>query len=266
MGMVLYQVDAFTNQPFHGNPAAVCLLDGPGDKIWMQNVAREMNLSETAFLYPVKGGFNLRWFTPEVEVDLCGHATLASAYALWQGGYLGREEEACFFSASGLLRARLSGDWIQLDFPIRQQRAAEVPSAVLQAIEISQERVNYVGRYQKDYLIEVDSEELLRQTQPDFKRLREAATGGIMLTAQSEDVTYDFISRYFDPAEGIDEDPVTGSAHCCLGPYWGAKLGKQQLSAFQASARGGSLTIRLGEERVYIQGQAVMVLRGELLS
>jgi PhzF family phenazine biosynthesis protein len=262
MGIEILQVDAFTDQPFKGNPAAVCMLDGPRDESWMQDVAREMNLSETAFLRQRPEGFELRWFTPAVEVDLCGHATLASAHALWETGRLGREESARFHTRSGLLTAERRGDWIELDFPSLPAEPAALPAGVEAALGASPE---YVGRSRLDYLVEVASESVLRSLHPDFTVLRQASARGFIVTSRSASPEYDFISRFFAPGAGVDEDPVTGSAHCVLAPYWAPKLGRQAMTGYQASARGGVVRVRLEGDRVRLGGRAVIVLKGELI-
>lgn len=265
--MMIYQVDAFTDRRFAGNPAAVCLLDRPGDETWMRQVAREMNLSETAFLHREGDAFRLRWFTPTVEVDLCGHATLAGAHILWETGALTPDETARFKSRSGDLAARRAGDWIELDFPAEPPTAASPPAGLTAALGVDP---LWIGRNRLDWLVEIGSEGDLRRLDPDFRSLKAVPLGGevergVIVTARATSPGFDFISRYFAPAAGIDEDPVTGSTHCCLGPFWGERLAKGDLSAYQASARGGTLRIRLGGDRILISGQAVTVLRGELL-
>lgn len=262
MGLPIFQVDAFTDKPFAGNPAAVCLLPGAQDEGWMQNVASEMNLSETAFLYRQEAGFNLRWFTPAVEVDLCGHATLASAHILWEAGHLKPNESAHFYTHSGLLRAERKGGWVELDFPAEPEEPVPPPDDLAKALGINPE---YVGENRFDYLVEVDSEETVRSMKPDFALLGRISSRGIMVTSRATSPEYDFISRFFAPGVGINEDPVTGSAHCCLGPFWSERLGKNELVAYQASSRGGIVRVRVSGERVYLGGQAITVLRGELL-
>jgi len=261
MGLTMVQVDAFTDRPFAGNPAAVCLLPTPREESWMQAVAREMNLSETAFVVPAADGFDLRWFTPTVEVDLCGHATLASAHVLWELGQLPPQTPARFHTRSGVLTASRRDDWIELDFPAKPAEPAEAPAGLASALGVE---VESVGRNQFDYLVEVESEALVRGLRPDFGALRAIPVRGVIVTSRGASPAYDFVSRFFAPASGIDEDPVTGSAHCCLGPFWGARLGKRDLVAYQASARGGIVRVRLGDDRVYLGGQAVTVLRGEM--
>nr|WP_290223801.1 PhzF family phenazine biosynthesis protein [Trichocoleus desertorum] len=263
MGLTITQVDAFTNQPFSGNPAAVCVLPEPRDDQWMQNVAREMNLSETAFLLQQEDGFNLRWFTPTVEVDLCGHATLASAHALWELGYLKPDQEAKFHTRSGLLTAQRQGDWIVLNFPAQPATAIAPPPDLDAALGVT--NLNYVGSNQIDYLVELESEAVIRDLQPNLTLLKAFSVRGIIVTSLPDAGEYDFVSRFFAPQSGIDEDPVTGSAHCCLGPYWQERLKKDELLAYQASPRGGVLRVHCQDDRVAIAGQAVTVLRGELI-
>lgn len=259
--MRLFQIDAFTDQPFHGNPAAVCILDGERDAAWMQNVAAEMNRSETAFLRRNDEAWSLRWFTPTIEVDLCGHATLASAHALWQDGILREEEKARFETRSGLLTASRDGEWIELDFPATVASEASAPAGVLDALGVSSPL--YVGRSRFDYLVHVQSEDVVRHLKPDFARLRSIGARGVIVTSRSTG-EFDFVSRYFAPGVGIDEDPATGSAHCTLAPFWSERLGKNELDAYQASARGGRLHIRLAGDRVLLRGKAVTIFRGDL--
>ena len=262
MSLVITQVDAFTNQAFTGNPAAVCILPDRRDDQWMQQVAMEMNLSETAFLEPQDDGYRLRWFTPAAEVDLCGHATLASAHVLWESGLLGLEEEARFYTRSGLLTARRQEEWVELNFPAEPAQSVPAPPALIEALDIAPD---YVGKNRFDYLIEVDKEAAVRGLQPNLSLLKTVDCRGVIVTSGAETSPYDFVSRFFAPRVGIDEDPVTGSAHCCLGPYWAEKLGKPTLTAYQASFRGGLVRVRLNGERVILGGQAVTVLRAKLV-
>ena len=262
MGLKIYQVDAFTDQPFAGNPAAVCILSGLREADWMQKVAREMNLSETAFLWRLEDGFSLRWFTPAVEVELCGHATLASAHILWETGVLAHSAQAKFHTLSGLLTAVHTPAGIEMNFPATPEEPAGAPSELITALGVE---ARYAGRSIFDYLVEVGSEEEVRNLKPDFALLREIPMRGVMVTSRASSPGFDFVSRFFAPRVGIDEDPVTGSSHCCLGPYWAEKLGKTELLAYQASERGGTLRVRVDGDRVHIGGQAVTVLRGELL-
>jgi PhzF family phenazine biosynthesis protein len=262
MGQEIFQVDAFTDTPFKGNPAAVCILPQAADDGWMQKLAIEMNLSETAFLVRKDDGYNLRWFTPAVEVDLCGHATLASAHILWETGLLAADEPARFFTRSGLLTAERQGDWIQLDFPSEPASTVPAPENLDQALGV---HATLVAKNRFDYLVEVDTEDLVRSLTPDYVLLSLISSRGFMVTSRSGSSDIDFVSRFFAPAFGINEDPVTGSAHCCLGPYWADRLNKRELTAYQASARGGIVRVRVSEERVYLLGQAVTVMRGVLL-
>lgn len=262
MGLKIIQVDAFTNKPFSGNPAAVCILAEPSNEQWMQHVAREMNLSETAFLCPQQDGFNLRWFTPAVEVPLCGHATLASAHVLWEERHLEAHKPARFYTHSGLLIAERKGNWIELDFPAIPDEPVAIPSDLAKALGV---RPQYVGKSKLSYLLEVDSEEVVRNIKPDFDLLRKIPVRAVIVTSLSSSPAYDFVCRFFAPGSGIDEDPVTGSALCCLAPFWKHRLNKNELVAYQASSRGGVMRARMGEGRVYIGGQAVTVLRGELV-
>lgn len=262
MGLRITQVDAFTDQPFHGNPAAVCILPAAGNEDWMLKVAREMNLAETAFLYPQADGYNLRWFTPTVEVDLCGHATLAASHVLWEEGHLKPHQPARFYTKSGLLSAERKGDWIEMDFLAVPEEAAPAPTGLAEALGT---RLCYVGRNRFDYLVEVESEQSVRRLQPDYAGLKKIPVRGVIVTSRSESPEIDFVSRFFAPGAGIDEDPVTGSAHCCLGPYWSRHLGKTEFVAYQASARGGFVRVRLNDERVILGGKAVTVMHGELI-
>ncbi len=261
MGSRIYIVDAFTDKAFAGNPAAVCILNNERDETWMQNLAREMNLSETAFLHRQEDGFGLRWFTPAVEVDLCGHATLASAHVLWGTGLLPTKEEARFHTRSGLLMAERKGDWIEMNFPSTPDKPATAPSQLQEALGVSP---LYVGKSRFDYLLEVDTEETVRGVRPDFDLLKGMPVRGVIVTSAATSHGYDFVSRFFAPGAGVDEDPVTGSAHCCLGPFWSKRLRKNELIAYQASSRGGTVRVRVEDERVYLGGQAVTILQGEL--
>lgn len=261
--MKITQVDAFTDQPFAGNPAGVCIMDGPRPEQWMQKVAQEMNLAETAFLYAENDAYRLRWFTPTVEVALCGHATLASAHVLWENGLLARDQVANFDTLSGRLTAVREGEWITLDFPSKPAIAATPPDGLIEALGITPHRM---VRNVWDYLVEIETEQMVRALAPDFTRLAQVEMRGVIVTAPSDDRRYDFVSRFFAPAAGVNEDPVTGSAHCALGPYWAAKLRKTKLIGFQASARGGVVKVALRGDRVLLSGQAVTTIRGELLA
>jgi len=262
MGVPIYQVDAFTEKPFSGNPAAVCLLPQAREAPWMQALAKEMNLSETAFLLKQEDGYNLRWFTPAVEVDLCGHATLASAHILWETGILRREEQARFHTRSGLLTAASQGGEIELNFPAKPEEPAEAPAGLLEALKV---KAKYIGKSKFDYLVQVDSEETVRGLKPDFAGLKSIPVRGVIVTSRAVSPGYDFISRFFAPAEGVNEDPVTGSAHCTLGPFWSRQLGKKEFLAYQASERGGILRVRVAGERVHLCGKAVTIFLGEMI-
>jgi len=279
----LLQIDAFASEAFKGNPAAVCLLDAPMPDRWMQDVAAEMNLSETAFVVPRAatisderregaGEYDLRWFTPAIEVPLCGHATLASAHALWQTGRLAETQGVRFHTASGVLVCRRAGRLIKMDFPALIPHEAELPASLADALKV---RPRKVLRHQRrdgtdgNFLLELDSEKAVRGLRPDFEQLRRVADSGIVVTARGDGAPFDFVSRYFAAYAGIDEDPVTGSAHCMLTPYWAGVLGKAEMTAYQASPRGGRVGVRLvrkdGGDRVFLGGEAITVLRGSLL-
>lgn len=260
----IIQVDAFTQTPFTGNPAAVCVLQTPQADSWMQNVAQEMNLSETAFLVPEADGFNLRWFTPTVEVPLCGHATLASAHVLWSEGYLSPNQPARFYTKSGILIAQLQGEWIELDFPVNYSQPITAPPELAQALGVS---MNSVLENSLGYLVEVKSEQILREMQPNFDVLKRLPLSNVIVTSQTDSGSeYDFVSRFFAPGLGINEDPVTGAAHCCLAPFWRDRMGQDQFLAYQASHRGGVVQVKYtGSDRVILGGQAVTVMRGDLI-
>jgi PhzF family phenazine biosynthesis protein len=259
----LYQVDAFTAEPFHGNPAGVCLLDSAKPDAWMQSVAKEMNLSETAFLLPEGDGYRLRWFTPAVEVNLCGHATLASTHVLYETGRLEPTATASFQTRSGLLTATRRSDWIELNFPASPVERIPISSELVVALGA---QPRFVGKASEDYLVEVEDEVTLRGLIPDFELLKALPARGVTVTCRAGTPGHDFMSRFFAPQVGINEDPVTGSAHCYLTPFWSSRLNKKSLKAFQASERGGELQVELAGGRVLIRGQAVTVFAGELLA
>jgi PhzF family phenazine biosynthesis protein len=262
MAHKLFQVDAFTEVPFKGNPAAVCLLSGPEPSTWMQSLAMEMNLSETAFLLPEEQGWRLRWFTPTTEVRLCGHATLASAVVLFttrpelQGGSLR------FNTLSGELQARWLAGQVALDFPIMEPEPAAISPEVEKALGISLQTAVHSGDY---YLFEAVDAAAVRSLTPDFYALAQCPTPEVIVTARSDGPDFDFISRFFAPQLGINEDPVTGSAHCLLAPFWAEKLQKNSFRAFQASARGGVLRVQVQGERVELIGGASFIFKGDLL-
>lgn len=265
MTIPLWQIDAFCSRPFSGNPAAVCILDKPRDDLWLQAVATEMNLSETAFLQKRQNDdsntYDLRWFTPVAEVDLCGHATLASAHALWEEVSVTDQEALRFYTKSGWLTATRHPQGIQLDFPADPVRPIATPPELTECLGAEPRSVSE-GKF--DYLIELDSAENVRILKPDFQRLRVFNKRGYIVTAPSDSAEFDFLSRFFAPALGMDEDPVTGSAHCALGPFWSERLAKNELLAYQASKRGGELKVRVASERVFLTGQAVTVFKGDL--
>ena len=259
----IFQVDAFTDTPFSGNPAAVCLLEREQDDRWLQNVAAEMNLSETAYLLPTEDGMQLRWFTPAMEVDLCGHATLSAAHILWEEQLISPDEDIRFHTESGLLTASRKNDLIELDFPNAAPGDCPPCPELAEALGVA---VQHLCRNKYDYLVEVDGANTLRTMQPDFMKLAAVDIRGVIVTCRSESPEFDFLSRYFAPHAGINEDPVTGSAHCCSGPYWQDKLGKNEMIAFQTSKRGGVVHVRVESERVYLGGKAVTTLRGGLVN
>lgn len=261
MNQPIYIVDAFAERPFQGNPAAVCPLDAPADAEWMQRVAGEMNLSETAFTVPNATGFDLRWFTPRVEVDLCGHATLATAHLLWEQGLAPAGEPIRFQTRSGELTCLHADGRIELDFPAEPER--EMPFSTELATALGAEP-QYVGRNRFDILAEFASEEAVRELRPDFTRLEAIPVRGVIVTARATDPRFDFVSRFFAPTVGVNEDPVCGSAHCCLGPFWNARLKKTNLLGHQISARGGIVGVRIAGERVILSGTAVTVVSGRL--
>jgi PhzF family phenazine biosynthesis protein len=266
--MRIFHVDAFTDKPFAGNPAGVCLLDREQPEDWMQRIAAEMNLSETAFLALGSGstGFRLRWFTPTTEVSLCGHATLASAHILWEEAAIEPDQQALFQTKSGSLTAARQGAWIELGFPSRKVEATASDPRLLKALGVEP---GYVGKYVTDtgnlYLLELQTDQQVRELQPDFRALGGADSRATIVTSVSTSKDYDFVSRFFAPAVGIDEDPVTGSAHCYLAPFWAERLGKNKLIGFQASARTGIVRCRLSENKVILCGNAITICRGELL-
>ena len=260
--MKLFQVDAFTTKPFAGNPAGVCFLSETIPDSDMLNIAKEMNLPETAFLYKNDSGYNLRWFTPQTEIELCGHATLAAAHILWETGDLAQDDPASFDTLSGRLTAQKNGTWIDLDFPAEHAKAVAAPVELTEALDVVPK---YVGKNRFDYLVELESEAEVRNLKPDFYLLKNVPCRGVIVTSKADTEVYDFVSRFFAPAIGIDEDPVTGSAHCCLGPYWESRLKKTDFVAFQLSERGGVIKVRVKTDRVILSGQAVTVINGEIL-
>jgi PhzF family phenazine biosynthesis protein len=257
--ITFFQVDAFTDMPFKGNPAAICLLNEELPEAVMQQIAFENNLAETAFILQTEDGFSLRWFTPTVEVKLCGHATLASAHILWEKGILPENATARFFTKSGLLTVTKKDDWIQLNFPRFRLSAADLPEEMMDALGCT--AVHTMIASDGRFIIEVASEKEVLSLKPDFSILKNFATAVITSRAEATS-SYDFISRSFTSSHGVDEDPVTGSSHCGLAPYWAGKLGKNHLLAYQASARGGALNLQVTDDKVLIEGKAVTVIEG----
>jgi len=261
--VAITQVDSFTSTPFSGNPAAVCILDEIPPEWWLRDVAREMNLSETAYLVPHEDGYDLRWFTPETEVDLCGHATLASAHVLWEEGILAEDRSALFHTRSGELRARKRDGWIEMDFPAQPAAVVEPPDGLADALGVAP---LWVGRSAADVLVEVADEKTVRTIRPDIGALARIEARGIIVTSPATSAGFDFVSRFFAPRFGVPEDPVTGSAHCTLGPYWAERLGKESMTGYQVSARGGTVRVTPRGDRVLLAGQAVTVMRGVVLA
>lgn len=265
----IYQVDAFAEEAFKGNPAGVCLLEEPRPEAWMQDVAAEMNLSETAFVSRAADGIDLRWFTPTTEVPLCGHATLASAHILWEVGLLPAEETARFQTRSGALRARRHGGRVEIDLPAITAEPADAPEILLRALgvrPIETLRTPDRGQGDHDHLLVLESEVAVRSVRPDFATLRTQVPASVIVTARAAGGQFDFVSRFFAAAWGIDEDPVTGVAHCSLVPFWSRRLGKSEVVAYQASARGGVVRGRVEGGRAFLAGGAVTVIRGALLA
>jgi PhzF family phenazine biosynthesis protein len=263
MSWIIYQVDAFSDRPFSGNPAGVCILERAAPEKWMQVVAAEMNVAETAFLVRRDdGAYDLRWFTPTVEVDLCGHATLASAHVLWDERILPASEHARFHTKSGELTAWREGETIRMDFPSEPVVESEGPAALAEALNVP---FSFAGKNRMDWLVEVADEAVVKAVRPELRALVTLAVRGVIVTAQSASPERDFVSRFFAPGAGVDEDPVTGSAHCALAPYWAGKLGKDALTGYQASARGGTVLCTVNGDRVVLGGRAVTMLRAKLL-
>ena len=262
MKLNIYQVDSFTEKPFAGNPAGVCVMEQRLDERLMQQIAMEMNLSETAFAVREGEGFRLRWFTPTVEVELCGHATLATAHILWEIGIVKSSGLAVFNTASGILYASRKGNLIELDFPAKLEEKADAPPGLLEALHVD---ATYIGKSAFDYLVLVESEDTIKNMEPDYSLLKKVQARGVMVTSRSSSPNYDFISRFFAPACGVNEDPVTGSSHCTLGPFWRKHINKNVFTAYQASARGGIVHVRLSGNRVYLGGHAITVMEGTFI-
>lgn len=256
----VFMVDAFTSEIFKGNPAAVCLLPSALSDTLMQAIAREMNCPETAFVMEHHDGFLLRWFAPLQEVDLCGHATLATAHVLYEQHIATERQELRFNTRSGLLSVK-KGDTIIMNFPPEKASECSIPNWIIDALGV---KPVYTGKNRMDYLIELETEKEVLVINPDFRALKKMDSRGVIVTAKSSGKGFDFVSRFFAPGLGVDEDPVTGSSHCCLGPYWQNKLQKNKFTAYQASQRGGIVEVEVSDSRVYIGGKAVTVLSGQI--
>ncbi|HQR09612.1 MAG TPA: PhzF family phenazine biosynthesis protein [Gemmatales bacterium] len=258
----IFLVDSFAGEPFKGNPAGVVVLEQPADAAWMQKVAMEMNQAETAFIVPLEKGFGLRWFTPTVEVDLCGHATLASAHILWKLHTVPKDQTISFETRSGWLHCTRQEQLIQLDFPAKVVEPCEEPEGLFAALGLIEGTIYF---NKMDYLIVVPEETIVRLLKPNFAELFKLECRGVIVSAQSAaNSSVDFVSRFFAPGSGIPEDPVTGSAHCALGPYWAKALGKNPLVGYQASPRGGYVHVEVKDDRVLLRGTAVTFLKGEI--
>lgn len=256
-----YLVDAFTSKVFSGNPAGVCVMDSPADDSWMQKMAAEVNVAETAFLSPRADHYLLRWFTPEAEVDLCGHGTLAASHILWEQGCVPPDRPIRFETRSGTLFSRQESGWITMDFPSEPATEARIPPGLEEALGA---KPVFVGKNRFDYLVELDSAATVENLSPDYDLIARLPARGIIVTAGCSKSRYDFVSRFFAPGIGIDEDQVTGSAHCCLAPYWGRKLEKDLMIGYQASERGGTVRVAIHGSRVDLSGHAVTVITGDL--
>lgn len=259
--MELTIINTFTDQPFKGNPAAVCLLTGENDSKWMQRIAKEINMPVTAFVQSHNGKWKLRWFTPSIEIPICGHGTLASSFFLWDKGYVPRDQQIAYQTKGGLLIAKFVEGMVQLEFPSLREKESAVPDLLIKALSVVPA---YVGQNKWDLLVEVQSEEIVRNLKPDIDSIAQLPVRGVIVTSQSDSSEYDFVSRFFSPAQGLDEDQVTGSAHCCLGPYWNRKLDKSIFIAYQASERGGMLKVEVTENTVKLSGHAVTIFEGNL--
>ncbi|NLG66754.1 MAG: PhzF family phenazine biosynthesis protein [Actinobacteria bacterium] len=257
-----FLVDAFTDRPFTGNPAAVCLMPAAADPSWMQALARETNVSETAYLHPEEGGWRLRWFTPKTEVELCGHPTLATAHVLWEEEIIPKGSPVVFRSLSGDLVVTRSADWVELDLPALPIKEAPIPNGLLPALGLTSVRA--CGRAGDDYVLEVKSPAEIRSLRPDFEAILRLPLRSVIPTAENHDGSHDFVSRFFAPIAGRSEDHVTGFAHCLLGPYWQERLHRDHFVAHQASERGGTLHVTVRGDRVILGGRAVTIFRGEL--
>jgi PhzF family phenazine biosynthesis protein len=259
---VIYQVDAFTDQPFRGNPACVCIIENEMSDAWMQNVAMEMNLSETAFILKSENGFIIRFFSPVSEIPLCGHATLSSAHILFDEGFVSRNEKINFKSKAGDLVISSSGSWIKMNFPAYEAEKMKIPADFEKIAGIDPAELHRTAHGWVIALLKNEKE--VRNLNPDFRLMKKSEFGDLIVTAPSDDNNFDFCVRCFAPALGIDEDPVTGSAHCALAPFWNHRTGKKDFISHQVSKREGVLKVELKKDRVEVSGQAITVIRGEL--
>jgi PhzF family phenazine biosynthesis protein len=259
---IIYQVDAFTSEPFKGNPAGVCFTEKEMPDVWMQNIAAEMNLSETAFISGGKDEYNIRFFTPRSEIPLCGHATLSSAHLMFETGIVRKNEIITFSSKAGILKIRFLEGWVVMNFPSYNLNPAQVPQDICNYIGITPQEFYHTAHGWAFVLLR--NEEEVRNLSPDFKAMKTSEYGDLIVTAQSSDSRYDFCVRCFAPALGIDEDPVTGSAHCALVPFWHNKTGKKEFVSHQVSKRGGILKVALLDDRVEIAGQALTIFKAKL--
>ncbi|WP_397538539.1 PhzF family phenazine biosynthesis protein [Rummeliibacillus pycnus] len=259
--MQLSIINTFTEQPFKGNPAAVCYLSEEKESNWMQQIAKEINLPTTAFINLLNNKYYLRWFTPTTEIPICGHGTLASSYFLWEKGLFDKEKSITFQTKSGVLEAQLIDDWVQLQFPTMIQEKTIAPDVLVRALGVD---LTYVGKNKLDYLVEVESEDLVRNLKPNIDLITQLAVRGVIVTSKSNTSEFDFVSRFFSPSQGINEDFVNGSSHCCLGPYWKDKFKKNNLTAYQASERGGIIKLRVIDGAVLLSGKAVTIFEGKL--
>ncbi|EIT84500.1 phenazine biosynthesis protein phzf family [Fictibacillus macauensis ZFHKF-1] len=259
--MRIFHVNTFTDEAFSGNPASVCLLEEAKDADWMQQLAKELATPVTSFIEPANGHYRLRWFTPTMEISLCGHGTLASAHVLWNNAFAHKSDHLIFQTNIGTIEARFHDDWITLHLPAMAITEVSPPPQLRQVVE---EPYEFVGKSALDYVIELSSEEAVRHASPNMEALQQLDARGVIITSASHSPDYDFISRFFSPSQGIAEDAVNGSSHACLGPYWRHKLGKETLLAYQASSRGGWLSLHVTKEKVALSGKALTVFDGLL--
>ena len=254
-------INTFTDQAFRGNPAAVCLLTGEKESSWMQTITKEINIPTTAFICLINGEYHLRWFTPSTEIPICGHGTLASSYFLWEKGFVDKENSITFHTKSGVLKAHLIDGWIQLQFPAIIEENVVAPELLIKALGV---KPVYVGKSRLDYLVEVESEEIVRNLKPNIELIAQLPVRGVIVTSHSNSNEFDFVSRFFSPAQGINEDYVNGSSHCCLGPYWKNKLHKTDFIAYQASERGGIIKVKVLDDNIFLSGKSITFFEGKL--